>query len=66
MKIEKYSHYTEMVSGDENGQWKIEIQNDCTQIRIESEDGSNDLFINTDKKELIAIRDLLAKIIDDN
>ena len=65
MKPEKFKHYTSLQIADNNAIYDIQIQNDCSQFIVESNDG-DEIFIDTNKKELIALRDMLTTIIEDN
>lgn len=66
MKVNEFKHYIELRSADCNGTWSVQVQNDCSQIRLLTEDDVFDSFIDTDKKELTALRDILNKIIEWN
>lgn len=56
---------TEIQSYDRYGEWSFNVLHDGTQIQLFTE--SNDqAFVDTDIDHLIAIRDLLTEVIDDN
>ena len=66
MKIEKLQHYTSLEIYDDNNRYDIQIQNDCSQLRIDPNNGGFDIFINTNKKELTMLRDMLTQVIESN
>ena len=63
---EKFQYYTSLTIKDDNGLYGIEVQNDCSQIRIDPNNGGFDISINTDRSELIILRDMLTKNIKYN
>jgi hypothetical protein len=65
MRIETYRNYIQITSKDRNGIWNIQIQKDCSQIRIGTENDDATVYIDTDKSELRAIRDCLNEVLDE-
>lgn len=64
MQIIKTEHYIQFTSTDNNGVYRISIQKDCSQIRVDTEDG--DVYIDTNRKELTAIMDCIKEVLDNN
>ncbi len=63
MKIKKTDHYIQINGIDNQGEFKIEIQKDCSQMRIES--GDDSAFIDLNYRELKVIRDCITEVLDD-
>lgn len=61
MKVEKLEYYTEAITRDEDGEVSLQIQNDCSQIRIKKE--WEDSYLDIDKKDLIIIRDMINGLL---
>lgn len=62
----EYHHVFE--SRDFRGKFQFRIHKDLSQIQIETEmddDFGEDMYLDIDRDELIAIRDLLTKVIGD-
>lgn len=66
MKIDEFKYYTELNSGDTHGDWSIQVEKNCNQIRIYTNDQSEFIFIDTNRNELIALRNMLTNIIESN
>lgn len=64
MEISKGAYYIKIEGSDDNGDFEIQIQNDCSQLRINTEDGN--VYIDINKQELIEIRDSINYIINQN
>lgn len=62
LKTKSTKYHYEVHSRDTNGAWSVKLHKDGSQLVIEN--GIDDTYIDVDKKELIAIRDMLTKIID--
>ena len=62
MKIEQTANYIEVSGKDINGEFTVRIQNDGSQIQMETENG--DAYIDTDNDLLRVIRDAISKVID--
>ena len=62
MQITRTNHYIEVKGYDDNGEFKIQIQKDCLQLRIKLED--DEVFIDTNYEELKDIRDAFSLVID--
>lgn len=62
MKIKRNEHFIQFISSDDSGEFKISIQKDCSQVRLET--GNGEAFINTNLKELKAMRDCLNEVIN--
>lgn len=62
MKIEKTEHFIEIKGIDDNGEFKIRIQKDCSQLQLETED--NEAFCDVNHRELKIIRDAISEILD--
>lgn len=62
MKVRKTEYYTEIKGKDENGDFSIQLQNDCSQIRVETEDG--DVYLDIDHQKLRLIRDTITEVLD--
>jgi hypothetical protein len=54
--------HTTIIIEDSQGKTKIEIQNNCSQMRIENENGS--VYFNTCGDELLLIAATLERIVD--
>jgi len=66
LKIKKHSHYSEIIGSDNQGKFSIEIQNDCSQIRINSDidgDFTEQVYIDVNVQELTAIRDFITDVL---
>lgn len=66
MKIEENKYQHILIIADQQGKNEISIHKDGSQFQVETgiQDGSGEIvFINTDKKELKALRDIINKII---
>lgn len=61
MKTERTNNYVEFQSSDSQGEFYIRIFKDCSQLQLKS--GDDDAFIETNKKELTAIRDLINEVL---
>lgn len=56
-------YYTEFKAMDSQGEYSVQVQNDGSQLRFSTEDGLNQIFFDTNKSELIAIRDCIDKVV---
>lgn len=54
-------HYIQFNGYDINGEYKVEIQRDCSQVRVET--GDSDAYIDTNYTELKAIRDAITEVL---
>lgn len=63
MEIVKTQHYTHISGTDQNGKFKISVQNDCSQLRVESD--FDDFFIDTNYRELKAIHNAIGGVLKD-
>jgi hypothetical protein len=61
--IEETDHYYEFRSNDQQGDYKVEVQKDLSQLRLYTDDFDNATFIDTNRTELTAIRDMLNKAL---
>ena len=61
MKIKKTEHYIEVNGIDNNGEFKIRILKDCSQLQMETED--SDGYIDVNYRELRAIRDAITEVL---
>jgi len=64
MQRTEWPHFIKLTSEDGNGEFSIEIQKDCSQIRIDLED--DNVYFDTNKKELEIIRDAINDILKCN
>lgn len=73
-KIQKNEHFHSIVGEDENGEWSIELAINSKnehrdffkhQLRVESESGDQDLFINLSRSELTVLRDMINGVLED-
>lgn len=55
-------HYISVTGTDENGEFEIQIQTDCSQLRIQAD--NSDVFIDVDFNELKTIRDAITQVLD--
>jgi hypothetical protein len=55
-------HFTLLIIEDYQGETKFEIQNDCTQLRIENQNGS--IHINTCGNELLLLAETIERVVD--
>lgn len=62
MKKTKQPPYETLIIADIQGDNIIEVQKDCSQIRIKNENG--DVFIDTNKLELIQLVKMIQSVID--
>lgn len=62
MEIKKTEHYIEVRGVDNNGEFSIRIQKDCSQLQMETED--NDAYIDVNYRELKTIRDAITEVLD--
>jgi len=62
MQVENNDYFTEIGGIDEYGEFKLCIQNDCSQIRLECDNG--EAYINVDYAELKTIRDSITQVLD--
>lgn len=62
MKIERNEHFIKISGSDNNGEFNIEIQNDCSQIRIETD--CNDAYIDVNYRELKIIMNTITEVLD--
>lgn len=62
MEIKKTEHYIEVNGVDNNGEFKIRIKKDCSQLRMETED--HDAYIDVNFRELTIIRDAITEVLD--
>lgn len=62
MEVEKNEYYTQVKGSDINGEFNIEIQNDCSQLRIET--GDSEAYIDVNFRELKTIRDSITSVLD--
>lgn len=68
MKTFETEHQHIFESSDSKGKYKFMVHKDLSQIQFESDmddDFSDFAYIDVDRKQLIAIRDLLTKAIGD-
>lgn len=63
MEIKRTKNYVEFNASDDNGIYLVQIQSDGSQLRLITEDGNTHNFIDTNKKELTAIRDAIDMVI---
>lgn len=62
MQILETNYYTEIKGVDDNGEFLVRIQKDCSQLYIETADG--DAFIGVNYRELKIIRDAITEVLD--
>ena len=62
MEIKKTEHHIEVRGVDNNGEFLIRIQKDCSQLQMETED--NDAYIDVNYRELKTIRDAITVVLD--
>jgi hypothetical protein len=62
IKTKENEHYIQLDGRDNQGDFLIRIQKDCSQLQMETED--NDAYIDTNYNELKSIRDALTKVLD--
>ena len=62
MNIKRTEHFIEYQSGDNNGEFIIRVQKDCSQLQMETAD--SDAFVDVNLKELTDIRDCLTEAIE--
>lgn len=62
MQVTVNNHYTTINGADDESEFEIQIQNDCSQIRIQKDLDS--VFMNVNCRELKIIRDTLTDIIE--
>ena len=62
MKTAETKHYISVAGTDENGEFEIQIQNDCSQLRIRAD--NSDVFIDVDYNELKTIRNAITQVLD--
>ena len=60
---EKKESYVEIKGSDSNGEFKIRIQRDCTQLQLETADDT--AYIDICLSELKTIRDTMTKVINE-
>jgi len=61
MEIKRTEHYIEINGVDNNGDFKIYLLKDCSQLQIETPDSS--VCIDVDFKELKIIRDCINEVL---
>lgn len=67
MKTFETEHQHIFESRDSRGKYKFMVHKDLSEIQIESDTPFSDFaYIDVNREELIAIRDLLTKAIGDN
>lgn len=62
MEILKTAHYVEIQGVDNNGEFTVRIQKDCSQLQMETED--NDSYIDLNYRELKQIRDSISEVLE--
>lgn len=62
MNVNRTKHYTEINGVDDNGEFKITVINDCSQIQMENFNSYS--FIDTNLQKVKKIRDVLSEIIN--
>lgn len=62
MEIIKTKHYIEVKGVDDNGEFLIRIQKNCSQLQMETED--NDAYIDVNYYELKTIRDAITEVLE--
>ncbi|WP_018629219.1 hypothetical protein [Niabella aurantiaca] len=68
MRVEKTKHQTIFTSFDDQGDYKVTIQNDCSQVQvtvaIDEDDPGEEVYFNVNRKELTAIRDMINQVLE--
>lgn len=62
MEVKRTKHYIEFHSSDNNGEFKIRVQKDCSQLQMETDDG--DSYVDVNYGELKAIRDCINEALE--
>ena len=62
MEITKLEHFIEVKGVDNNGEFKLRIQKDCSQMQLETVD--NDAYIDINYQELKTIRDVITEVLN--
>jgi len=62
MEIKKTANYIEINGNDNNGEFTIRIQKDCSQMQMETQD--SDSYIDLNYRELKQIRDSITEVLD--
>lgn len=62
MEIKRSKNYIEINGSDENGEFKIKILNDCSQMQMETED--NESYVNLNYRQLKQIRDSITEVLE--
>lgn len=62
MEIKKTEHYIEVRGVDNNGEFLIRIQKNCSQLQMETED--NNAYIDVNYRELKTIRDAITDVLE--
>ncbi len=62
MKVIETEYFIEFQSADNRGIFRIQIQKNGSQLRIDTEDG--DVYFDTNFEELKSIRDCLSEVIE--
>jgi len=62
MEIKKTEHYIGINGVDNNGEFRIRVQKDCSQLRMETE--NNYAYIDVNYRELKAIRDAITEVLN--
>ena len=62
MEIKKTEHYIEVRGVDNNGEFLIRIQKNCSQLQMETED--NNAYIDVNYRELKTIRDAITEVLE--
>jgi hypothetical protein len=62
MQINNTKHYIEVIGLDDNGEFTVRIQKDCTQLQLET--GNDDAYIDVNYNELKTIRDAITEVLE--
>ena len=67
MKTIETAHQFIFQSEDDNGKFEFRVHKNCSQIQLETniDDFGNEAFANTNRSELMAIRDMINKLLDE-
>lgn len=63
MEVIKKQHNIQVKGVDDNGEFLIRIQKDCSQLQMKTED--NDAYIDVNYRELKTIRDAITEVLDE-
>lgn len=66
MQTTDTQHYIQFESSDDNGNFIVRIcKGGFFQLQLKASDGDEEAFVNLNKKELTAVRDMINKVIDE-